>query len=574
MSLKLTGISACQGYVIAKAYKIVSLEANISSKYIANINDEISRLDNVFEQAENELIIIKNQTKEKLGIEESLIFEAQIAMLKDPDVYTNTVNLIKEFKYSAPYSYKKVMQELIDRFINIDNPYIKTKATDINDVLTRVLNHFNKQGTGLEISANEPVILVADDLSPSQTVNIDKSKMAGIITAQGSKTSHTAILAKSINIPAVVGLSVLSHINTGDLLIVDGNDGYIIVNPTDEEIRYYEEKINRLTKEREGLKKYIDAKSLTKDNYQVKLMANLNSPAELNLAKNLGSEGIGLFRTEYIYMQSLSLPSEEEQLEKYLEVLNYNNKKEVVIRTFDIGGDKNLIYLPTKNELNPFLGYRALRRSLTEKELFITQIRAMLKANTNGNLGILLPMVSTLEELLQAKKIIKETEEQLLKENVEVKPYKLGIMIEVPAAALMIEDLIHEVDFVSLGTNDLIQYLFAADRMNENVSYLYQPFHPVVLNIIKRINDVCRKYKKEMSVCGEMAAHTKSGLLLVGLGVDILSMHPHMIARQRKALSKINFAELKRIADQALKLHTNDEVKTLMNRFVERHQLG
>lgn len=572
MGLHLKGISASNGVVIARAYKVNKLTRKVDLTLNTDPKAEVKKLDEAIRLSVEDLIKIKKNTEEKLGIDEALIFEAQIQMLKDPDVYTNVTKLIHNDHFSASLSYQTVMEELINQFANIKNPFLTTKVSDINDILTRVINHLNEQQTGIIINSKDPVILVSNDLSPSETVNLDKSLMAGIITAYGSKTSHTAILAKSLNIPAVVGLSVLNHIKNNDLLIIDGREALVIVNPSDNELEIYEEKLHKENHYRELLGKYRTRESLTKDGKLIKLNANINDPEDLGVAHIEGSDGIGLFRTEFLYMRQLNLPTLEEQLAAYSEVLSSFPSQEVVIRTFDIGGDKNLIYLPIENELNPFLGYRALRLSLTENTIFITQIEALLLANKHSNLKILLPMVSTIDELRQAKKMIIETEERLINEGNIIKPYKIGIMIEVPAAALAINTLIKEVDFVSIGTNDLIQYLFAADRLNERVSYLYQPFHPIVLKLIKDIVDVAHAGGKTVSVCGEMAGHTRTGLLLLGLGVDELSMHPHMITSIRKNLSNLTIDDLNTWANNALQLSSNDEVKDYVTEKLSKYR--
>lgn len=572
MSLKLNGISASNGVVIARAYKLVKLPKKIDRALITDSKAEILKLNEAIRLSENDLMKIKTQTEEKLGLEEALIFEAQIQMLKDPDVYNDVIKLIIENKFSASFSYQTVMEKLVNTFVNIDNPFLKSKASDINDILNRVINHLNEQQTSITINSDHPIVLVANDLVPTETVNLDRSLLAGIVTAYGSKTSHTAILAKSLNIPAVVGLSLLAHIKNNDLLIIDGREAVVIVNPSQEELDYYEEKMLNEKHHRELLSKYRTELSKTKDGHLIPLLANINGPEELDVAKLEGSDGIGLFRTEFLYMKESHLPSLEDQYEAYSEVLNTYRDKEVVIRTFDIGGDKNLVYLPIENELNPFLGYRALRLSLTEKNIFIIQIEALLKANKHGNLKILLPMVSTIDELIQAKTIIKNVEDDLINSGFTVMPYKIGIMIEVPAAALALNTLIDEIDFVSIGTNDLIQYMFAADRLNERVSYLYQPFHPVVLNLIKYIVEIAHKNNKIVSVCGEMAGHVRTSMLLLGIGVDQLSMHPHMITSIRKILSEVTFEELKSWSNDAIKMKSNDEVKNMITNKISKYQ--
>ncbi|CCV64191.1 Phosphotransferase system (PTS) enzyme I [Alteracholeplasma palmae J233] len=570
MQIRNKGIAASNGVAIAKVYKLIEIPTNIFRTKVASVEDELKKLYDAIDLASKEVMNIRDLTSKNIGKEEASIFDAHLFMLKDAVILKQVEELIHKLECNAAYAYQQVMNEVRDDITHSNNDYMIERLADIKDITKRVVNKLNQQKT-IDSFKNikEPVIIVAEDLTPSETVSFDNQWVKGIITTKGSKTSHSAILARTLNIPAVVGIPSLNYLHDGDLVIVDGTKGIIIVNPTETVREEYLAIQNDYYKRTELWNLYKNKPTYTKDLHKIDLGANIGAPNDVSNALLEGAEGVGLYRTEFLYMQSLSMPKEEEQYLVYKDVLSKMKDQKVVIRTLDVGGDKNLLYLPVKDELNPFLGYRALRLSLAQKDVFKVQLRALLKASPYGNLHIMFPMVSTLDELREAKALLKECEEELRVENIKVASYKIGIMIEVPAAALFAKTFAKEVDFFSIGTNDLIQYLFAADRMNQNVSYLYQPYHPVVLNTIKNIIEAAHSENIWVGVCGEMGGDPKSALLLAGLGIDELSMNAHSILEIRYLLNQFTIDELKTFSNKTLELETNDEVYHYIKQFIK-----
>ena len=565
------GIAASNGVAIAKVYKNVDIPINIVKQKISNVEHEINKMHEAISFAKKEVLNIRDLTLKNIGKNEADIFNAHLFMLEDPFILSKVENYIKDNQCNASFAYQTVMNHVISEISESNNEYMLERITDIKDITKRVIARLYRQRSSASFDKiNEPVIILAEDLTPSDTVSFDNKKVKGIITVKGGKTSHSAILARTLNIPAVVGFNMINKILDGDTIIIDGSTGEVIVNPTEETTKKYLHIQQQNIKQELLWKTYKDKKTTTKDNYHIDLGANIGAHGDIDNAILEGAEGVGLFRTEFLYMQSTQMPSEEEQFQAYKEALSKMNPQKVVIRTLDVGGDKNLIYMPVKDELNPFLGYRALRLSLAQKDVFKVQLRALLKASIYGDLHIMFPMVSTLEELREAKAFLKECEKELIDENHKIGNYKVGIMIEVPAAALFIEQFAKEVDFFSIGTNDLIQYLFAADRMNQNVSYLYQPYHPVVLQTIKNIIDQAHKHDVWVGVCGEMGGDPKAALVLAGLGIDELSMNPHSLLEIRWLLSKVTQKELVEFAQKTLTFQTNDETLAYINDFLQR----
>ena len=435
-----------------------------------------------------------------------------------------------------------------------DNPYMQERAADIRDVTERVLSHLLGVKIPNPSSIQEEVVIVAKDLTPSDTAQLDRNFVKGFVTDIGGRTSHSAIMARSLEIPAVVGTkTVTESIKDGDIVIIDGLGGNIIINPDEETLASYNEKGMKFKQQKEEWKLLKNAETVTKDGKHIELAANIGTPKDLVGVIENGAEAVGLYRTEFLYMDSADFPTEEEQFNAYKEVLEGMEGKPVIVRTMDIGGDKELPYLELPEEMNPFLGYRAIRICLAEPEMFRTQLRALLRASVFGKLRIMFPMIATLNEFREAKKILEEEKAKLIQENVAVsEEIEVGIMVEIPAAAVLAHQFAKEVDFFSIGTNDLIQYTMAADRMNQQVSYLYQPYNPSILTLIKHVIDSSHAEGKWTGMCGEMAGDQTAVPLLVGLGLDEFSMSASSVLKTRSLMSKLDSTEMKKLADKAI----------------------
>jgi phosphotransferase system enzyme I (PtsI) len=452
----------------------------------------------------------------------------------------------------------------------MDNEYMRERAADIKDVTKRLLANIKGIRLADPSLIDEEVIIIAEDLTPSDTAQLDKKYVKGFITEIGGRTSHSAIMARSLEIPAVVGVgALLDKVEEGEMILLDGLEGDIIINPTKEELASYAEKSAEYETKKAEWAKLKDAKTISKDGHHFELGANIGSPEDLDGVLRNGGEGIGLFRTEFLYMGKNNFPTEEEQYLVYKEVLERMEGKPVVVRTLDIGGDKELPYLDMPKELNPFLGYRAIRLCLDRVEIFKVQLRALLRASVYGNLKVMFPMIATVNEFVKAKAILKEVERDLRAEGKEVShDYEVGMMVEIPAAAILADQFAKVSDFFSIGTNDLIQYSFAADRMNETVGYLYQPYNPSLLRLIKMVIDAAHKEGKWAGMCGEVAGDTTAIPLLVGLGLDEFSMSATNILESRSLISKLDKKEMEVLAHEALNMSTNEAVKTLVEEKV------
>ena len=493
-----------------------------------------------------------------------MILKAQQSFLNDPSFYPEIRKRIEQKSYSA----EKAVQEVVDHFsalfAGMNDPYLKERSADLQDLGKRLLLNLSNNDRGIELSdIDEEVILAAEDLTPSDTVQLNKKFIQAFLTRIGGKTSHTAILARNFEIPAIVGVGEeFDKIENGDTLIIDGNTGVCILNPDQEIINEYQNKIKKEIEETELLNEFKKKSAITKDGYRIEIAANIGNPNEVNNALEKGAEGIGLYRTEFLFMNNSRMPTEEEQYEAYRTVVEAMKDKPVIIRTLDIGGDKELAYLPFSKELNPFLGYRAIRLTLDNEEIFITQLRAILRASACGKLKIMFPMVSNLDEWRSAKAITEKAKQQLKNDGI---PYdekiELGIMVEIPSAALLAEQFAQEVDFFSIGTNDLVQYTLAVDRMNEKVAYLYDYFHPAVLQLIKKTIDASHKAGKWTGMCGGMAGDPLAAPLLLGLGLDEWSMDAGSLSRVKQVITKLNYNSCKDLSIELIQLGTAEEIK-------------
>ena len=532
------GIAASKGYAIGTVFLQEHEEIVITDAKITDVAAEKEKMQKALDNSRSQLEAIKAKAAEEMGAEKAEVFEAHITLLDDPEFTGAMMNEIEMNSINGLKAIESVTNTFVAIFESMDNEYMRERAADIKDVSKRILSNFaGKGGDDFAITENNTIV-VAHDLTPSDTAGLDRSKVVGFITNIGGRTSHAAIMARTLEIPAVLGLGdITTSVKSGDKVIVDGITGDVIINPSEEVLAEYVAKKEKFQAEQEELKKLIDVKTTTKSGRRIEVCGNIGKPEDVNGVIANGGDGVGLFRTEFLYMDRESAPTEEEQFESYKYVLEKMNGKQVVIRTLDIGGDNTLPYLPLPEEMNPFLGYRAIRLCLDRKEIFKVQLRALLRASIYGNLCVMFPMISGLEEFLQAKEVVDECKAELKAEGKEYsEAIQWGIMVEIPAAAVYADELAKHVDFFSIGTNDLIQYTLAADRMSEKVSYLYNPMHPAVLRLIKMTIDGAHKHGKWVGMCGEMAGDEAAIPTLVEYGLDEFSMSATSILNAKKIM--------------------------------------
>ncbi|UXU63643.1 phosphoenolpyruvate--protein phosphotransferase [Staphylococcus agnetis] len=572
MSEIMKGIAASDGVAIAKAYMLIEPDLSFSETTTNDTEAEVLKFNEALKNSKIELTKIRNNAEEQLGPDKAAIFDAHLLVLDDPELIQPIEAKIRDEKASAPHALTEVTQNFIMIFESMDNEYMKERAADIRDVSKRVLAHI----LGVELPnpsiIDESVVIVGHDLTPSDTAQLNKQYVQGFVTNIGGRTSHSAIMSRSLEIPAVVGTkTITSNVKQGDMMIVDGLTGDVIVNPTDDELKAYQHKRQSFFADREELKKLRDEASKTLDGQHVELAANIGTPNDLEGVKDNGAEGIGLYRTEFLYMGRDNMPTEDEQFEAYKKVLEEMNGKRVVVRTLDIGGDKELPYLNLPEEMNPFLGYRAIRLCLDQPDIFRPQLRALLRASTYGKLNIMFPMVATVQEFRDAKALLLEEKANLENEGVTVSDdIELGIMVEIPSTAALADVFAKEVDFFSIGTNDLIQYTMAADRMSERVSYLYQPYNPAILRLVKQVIEASHKEGKWTGMCGEMAGDEIAIPLLLGLGLDEFSMSATSILKARRQIKQLSQTEMQQLSDKAIQCATVDEVVSLVHAYTTK----
>mgnify|MGYP001177962565 FL=1 len=562
------GIAASDGIGIAKAYLLIDPDLSFEKKTIDDPTAEYERVEKAFSASIADLATIKQNAKSRLSDEELEVFDAHIAILSDPEMKSQ----IKDEIESQHVSAEEAMTDVTTNFANVlaamtDNKYMQERAADVKDVAKRALSHLLGKQLPDIASISEPVVIIAKEITPSDTSQMDAKFVKGLATDLGGRTSHAAIMARTLRIPAVVGAEdVTSTIKNGDMVIVDGLHGDIIVDPSQAQIDEYQAKADSFEKERAEWAKLVDAPSVSKDGQHFEIAANIGTPDDVADALKQGADGVGLFRSEFLYMSSDHLPTEDEQFEAYKKAVVGMQGKPVVVRTLDIGGDKPLNYLPLPEEMNPFLGYRAIRICLHRPDIFKTQLRALIRASEFGPVEIMFPMIATLAELRQAKAIYQECKDELQKDHPGLGDnVKIGMMIEVPLAALYADQLAKEVDFFSIGTNDLIQYCFAADRGNDAVSYLYQPLNPAFLRLIKHVIDAAHANNTKAAMCGEMAGDQLAMPLLLGMGLDEYSMSASSILRTRSMMKDLDTKECAKWASDAINLcYTADEVEKMV----------
>jgi phosphotransferase system enzyme I (PtsI) len=563
----LHGIAASNGIAIAKAYRLVEPDLSFEQKTIDDAAAEVDRFRQAMEKSKAELEAIRDRAKVDLGADKAAIFEAHLLVLSDPELNTPIEEKIQSDKVNAESALKETADMFIMMFEQMDNEYMKERAADIRDVTKRVLAHLLSVQLVNPSMIAEEVIIVAEDLTPSDTAQLNRQYVLGFTTNIGGRTSHSAIMARSMEIPAVVGTKTATEeINNGDLVIVDGLKGEVHINPTPELVEQYRKVHDEYEVQKAEWAKLVNEPTVTNDDHHVELAANIGTPKDLKGVIENGGEGVGLYRTEFLYMGRDQLPTEDEQFESYKTVLEGLKGKPVVVRTLDIGGDKELPYLDLPKEMNPFLGFRAIRLCLEEQDIFRTQLRALLRASTYGNLKIMFPMIATLDEFREAKTILEDEKQKLLSEGQKVSDeIELGIMVEIPSTAILADQFAKEVDFFSIGTNDLIQYTMAADRMNQRVSYLYQPYSPSILRLVKMVIDAAHAEGKWTGMCGEMAGDETAIPVLLGLGLDEFSMSATSILKARSQIRNLKKSDMEKLAQQVLNMQTTAQVIEAVN---------
>lgn len=573
MTLKTTGTAASNGIGIAPAYIVDKPDLSFEKRRISDPFAEIQRFKNALLAISNDLRAIKKAATKKLSKDELAIFDVHIEILDDPEMFNQVVTRIRSQRIKAETAFEEVITRVIHEFESMTgNKYMQERATDFASIRDQVLAKLEgKQLPNLQ-TLDHPVIVVAHMIGPSDTSQMNAKYVKGIVTEVGGRTSHAAIMARSLQIPAIVGCKKIAHqVKNGERMIVDGFSGTAIVEPIAQQVEHYQQLASQYAAEKLQWAKLVDSPSVTKDGQQLTISANIGSSNDIPAAVNNGADEIGLFRTEFLYMKSEHLPTEEEQLRAYQDAVESLGGKALVVRTLDIGGDKPLTFMPLPHELNPFLGYRAIRISLDRPSMFRTQLRALIRASQFGQINIMFPMITTLEELRSAKRIYYEEREKLRQDYPHVGAnIKLGIMIEVPLAALYAERLAKEVDFFSIGTNDLIQYCFAADRGNAAVSYLYQPLNPPFLKLIDHIIKSGHQHNTTVAMCGEMAGDRLALPLLMGMGLDEYSMSATSILRTRSMMRNLDIKECQQLYHEAVtKCETANQVHDLVENWLK-----
>lgn len=564
--LNLKGLGVSEGIAISKSFIYKKTEIIIEKKNISNTDEEIKRFEKSVDISKKQLDELYEKTKKDIGEDEAEIFSAHKMFLNDPEFISNIKEQINT-GINSEFAIKTVRDILIQNFSLIDDEYIKERIVDIQDVSDRMLRNLLGIKDPNLSNISEDCIIIAYDLTPSDTASMNKDKVKGFVTQVGGKTSHTSIIAKTMGIPAVVGIdSIFEKIDDNVEIIVDGDSGDVFVNPDDRTISEYSLILKDFLREKEELKKYINKKTITKDGESFKVFANIANHKDVEFVLENDAEGVGLFRTEFIYMDRNSLPEEDEQFKIYKKVLESMQNKPVIIRTLDIGGDKEVNYLNLPKEMNPFMGYRAIRICLDRKDIFKTQLRALLRASIYGKLEIMFPMISSVEELFEAKKVLEEVKNELKDEQIKFsEDIKVGMMIEVPSAAILSDIFAKHVDFFSIGTNDLIQYFTAVDRTNDKVQSLYDPYNPAIIRILNTIISNAHKNNISVGMCGELASDPSFTRLLCGFGLNEFSVNPASVLKTRKNICESNNSENIKLAKDILNYESSDPIQRLLS---------
>lgn len=571
--MEYTGIAAAAGYGMGKVFLLEDQEIQVIRSTISSsdIPKEIARFEEAAQQAGAELATVCELTKKKLGEDVAAIFSAHMMILEDPEYISGVKDKITQETINAEAAVQEVTDQFAEIFMSMENEYFRERAADVKDVSRRLLRRLLGISSTSLADVDDKVILCAHDLTPSDTAQLERDKIVGFATDIGGRTSHSAIMARSMGIPAVVGLKdILQKVKAGDFVIVDGNEGKVFVNPSESDIESYSKKQDQAAARQREFEKLLTEESITSDGVKVELAANIGNPGDAKTAIAGGAEGVGLYRTEFLYMGRNELPGEEEQFQAYKEVATlFGAKKPVVIRTLDIGGDKKLPYLEMPEEMNPFLGYRAIRLCLDRPEIFKTQLRAILRASVFGNVKMMYPMIATLQELRAANRILGEVQEELAAEQVAFNPeMEVGIMVEIPAVAAIADKFAKEVDFFSIGTNDLVQYTLAVDRMSEKISYLYQPMNPAILRLVHGVITAAHKENKWVGMCGEMAGDLTAIPVLLGLGLDEFSMSASSVLPAKALVRHLSKQDAEKLVEIVLEMDDAEEIKSFVEQKV------
>lgn len=559
------GIPVSQGVCRGKILVLDKVRHTVSQRQLddTELAGELDRLEQAFRQTRQQVLEVQRKITESVGAEHGSIFDAHLLVLEDPVLIEETVKLVREQKVNVEHAFQTVAERYIGALAKVEDEYLRERAADMRDVTARVLNNLLGHEEAVDLRhLKEPCIIIAHDLTPSKTAMLDRQHVLGFATDIGSKTSHTAIMARSLRIPAVVGLKNASEeLETGQFALLDGFNGVIIIHPTDQTLFEYGQLIRRQATLADKLREVVGQPAITLDNHRVLLSANVEQAADAEAVKAAGAEGVGLFRTEYLFINRDAPPGEEDQFQAYRQAAAALKPQPVVIRTLDLGGDKLLSSLAVPTEMNPFLGWRAIRFCLQQSDIFRAQLRAILRASVEGNVKLMYPMISGLDELNQANALLARCKDELRAENVPFDDrMEIGAMIETPSAALIADSLARRVQFFSLGTNDLIQYTLAVDRMNEKIAHLYEPTHPAILRLIKNTVDAAHARQVRVSVCGEMAGDPVLVPLLLGLGVDELSAATSAIAQVKFLIRRMKISEARELAAFALDCESPSEI--------------
>ncbi|MBN1594386.1 phosphoenolpyruvate--protein phosphotransferase [candidate division FCPU426 bacterium] len=571
------GVPASPGICIGKAYLVGSREFQVKKTKLteAQVEKEMARLQAAIDATRKEIQTIKQRVGQEVGFSEAEIFNAYLHILQDPLLIQAAMDQIRASRINAEYILQEIAKQLIGQFKDSPDEYLQERATDINDVVARLLRNLTGQPMDLLSEVEDDVIVVAKDLTPSQTATMRRERVIGFTTDIGGKTSHAAIMARSLELPAVVGLKNLTEVvQNGSTLIVDGTAGIVLINPNGQMLAKYRHAQQRMEQWSRKLKKLKGVTAVTKDGYRLTVAANIELPEDVRQARKYGAEGIGLFRTEFLFLNRRDLPGEDEQFEVYQMVARQSLPYTTIIRTLDLGGDKFLSRLGTTTEMNPFLGLRGIRLCLAHQDLFKVQLRAVLRASHFGKIKIMFPMVSCVEEMRQAKALLREAQKELGRRRVLYdRNMEVGLMIELPSAAMTADILARESNFFSIGTNDLIQYTLAADRINEKVAYLYNPLHPAILRLIRQVVQAGHNERIWVGMCGEMAADPQLTPLLVGLGLDEFSTGPAFVPQIKKGIREVNFAECRELAEKVMACTTSADIEALLKSLMKNEVL-